>query len=95
MNKAYEVGEYGLYSESSCATRPYRSNQWKYQRLKLVEVFIKMVVIHISICYAAAGKVLWQKMVKSPFHWVIYPSAQPDEANQQQQKKKIVKSRLT
>ena len=29
------------------------------------------------------------KMVKSPYNWVIYPLTQPQMANQQQQKKKL------
>ena len=35
MNKGCDVGEYGFYSESSCATRPYRSKSVKISAFKV------------------------------------------------------------
>ena len=36
---------------------------------------------------AVSGKVLWQKMVKSPYNLIIHPLIKPQLANQQQQQK--------
>ena len=46
-------------------------------------MYLRFILSH----WAVAGKVLWQKMVKSLYNWVIHLLTQPQVANK---KKKIL-----
>ena len=52
---------------------------------KLLKMYLRFILSH----WAVAGKVLWQKMVKSLYNWVIHLLTQPQVAN----KKKILSGR--